>query len=158
METLAMIVQKPVNELQCMPLGDRAIVWTDKRGALHSISAEGATFKGGLALKALRDAATEVALEKAIKGRYRAAADIMGTQFPAVYKAAVTMAAGRAPDANKHLFVAFCAAVLYAKPKNADKGWTDKQLIARELAGAYLNSLPEEQRSELLGYAETIDE
>ena len=82
----------------------------------------------------------------------------MGTQFPAVYKAAVTMAAGRSPDANKHLFVAFCAAVLYAKPKNAGKGWTDKQLTARELAGACLNSLPEEQRRELLGNAETIDE
>ena len=88
MTDFAMILNTPRNELSVTPLGDREVYWVTKKGDHKAITAEGAIYKGGQALAALRDVAAEVALSKAIKGRYKAAFDIIGAKFPGVQRAA----------------------------------------------------------------------
>jgi hypothetical protein len=66
---------------------DSAVVnFANKKGDQFTISTEGALFKGGQALKALKDAALMSAKHKAEAGRYRAAADILGAAFPSLTK------------------------------------------------------------------------
>lgn len=67
---------------------DTAIVsYQNKKGDNFAISPEGALFKGGIALRALKDTAMLSAANKAEAGRYRAAADILGAAFPSMAKA-----------------------------------------------------------------------
>jgi hypothetical protein len=67
---------------------DTSIVsYENKKGDSFSISTEGALFKGGIALRALKDTAMLSAANKAEAGRYRAAADILGAAFPSMAKA-----------------------------------------------------------------------
>lgn len=67
---------------------DTAIVsYQNKKGDNFAISPEGALFKGGIALRALKDTAMLSAANKAEAGRYRAAADILGAAYPAMAKA-----------------------------------------------------------------------
>jgi hypothetical protein len=113
-----------------------AITYTTKKGDLATITAEGALFKGGLALAALKDLSVESAMAKATIGRYAPAVDIMGAAFPSVDKAGNMYLVG-GPAANKTNFVAHCHAVLNFKPK-AGKELTKKQHAAAVLARAYL--------------------
>ena len=114
-----------------------ALTFTDKKGALHSISAEGAVFKGGVALAALKDAAIESALTKAVNGRYRAAADILVAAFPAVGKAVDKLVG--APSANKTNFVTLVNGCGRAEP--GAKGFSKKQTEARMLINAYVKAV-----------------
>jgi len=67
---------------------DSAVVsYENKKGEAFSISTEGALFKGGIALRALKDTAMLSAAHKAENGKYRAAADILGAAFPSMAKA-----------------------------------------------------------------------
>ena len=67
---------------------DTAVVsFQNKKGDSFSASTEGALFKGGMALRALKDTAKLSAYHKAESGRYRAAAEIVGAAFPAINKA-----------------------------------------------------------------------
>ena len=67
---------------------DSAVVnYANKKGDQFTISTEGALFKGGMALRALKDTAMLSAAHKAESGRYRAAADILGAAFPSLTKA-----------------------------------------------------------------------
>lgn len=67
---------------------DTAVVsFQNKKGDNFSASTEGALFKGGAALRALKDTAKLSAYNKAESGRYRAAAEIVGAAFPAINKA-----------------------------------------------------------------------
>jgi hypothetical protein len=112
-----------------------ALTFTDKKGNLHAITAEGALFKGGEAIKALKDLALESALHKAINGRYRAASDIICTAFPSIGKAADKLIG--TPWANKSSMATLLNAVGRASP--GAKGWTDKQSKARMLVAAMAN-------------------
>lgn len=108
-----------------------ALSYLDKKGNYHGITAEGALFKGGEALKALKNAASDSAFHKAENGRYRAAYDILSAGFPATAKAADALIGSA--WANKAGFTTFVGAVLRVTPKPG-KDFTAKQLLARALA------------------------
>lgn len=114
-----------------------ALSFFDRKGNGHTISAEGALFKGGAALAALKDAALEAALIKAGSGRYRAASDILCAAFPSIGKAAEKLTG--TPWANKSTMGTLINAVRRAEP--GKNGYTKKQAEARMLANA-LESLP----------------
>jgi hypothetical protein len=104
------------------------IVFDTAKGA-HSISPEGALFKGGKALAALKDAAMDSALSKAHDGKYRAASDILGASYPACFKA-FTRLIGE-PSQNKANMRSFMAAI--TREVEPTKGWNKKQMNARLL-------------------------
>jgi hypothetical protein len=108
-----------------------SLTFTTKKGDLKSISAEGACWKGGLALAALKDKAMESAIAKCVNGRYGAATDIAGAAFPSVLKAGEQFLIG-GPAANKVNFTAFCDAVMNFTPK-AGKEFTVKQQAVRTM-------------------------
>lgn len=114
-----------------------ALTFTDKKGSERAISAEGALFKGGAALAALKDAAIDSAIAKAANGRYRAASDILCAAFPSVGKAAENLIG--APWANKSTMCTLLSAIRRAE--EPARGWTKRQVVARMLASA-LGNIP----------------
>lgn len=114
-----------------------AVAFFDKKGNGHTITAEGALFKGGAALAALKDAAMEAALHKAQSGRFRPASDILCAAFPSVGKAAEKLIG--TPWSNKSTMATLIGAVLRAE--GGKNGYSKKQAEARMLARA-LCSLP----------------
>jgi hypothetical protein len=112
-----------------------SVVFTTKKGDVLTISAEGAMFKGGAALAALKDVAIDSAFAKAVGGRYTAAADIIGTAYPSVMKACIKLLGSA--DKNKQTMAALLGGVeMMEEPA---KGWSDKQLKARSLLKALRN-------------------
>lgn len=121
-------------QIAVQTLDANLVAFADKKGTLHSISAEGALFKGGAALAALKDAAMNLALHKAGNGKYRAAVDVLSVAFPRVAKAYSTLYAGKEPWQNKASFTAFVDACIVHKVP--EKGWSKKQSEARMLLSA----------------------
>lgn len=115
-----------------------AVAFFDKKGAGHTITAEGALFKGGAALAALKDAAIEAALLKAINGRFRPASDILCAAFPSIGKAAEKLIG--TPWANKSTMGTLIGAVRRAEPGKSGE-FSKKQTEARMLCSA-LSQLP----------------
>jgi hypothetical protein len=130
---------KTGTEVATSELGSGMVTFTDKKGKLGSISAEGALFKGGVALAALKDIAVDVALEKAAHGKYRAASDILAVAFPRTVKAFTTLYPNAQPWDNKARFTSFVQACDSAvKP---EKGWSKRQDTARLVVAALLRGL-----------------
>jgi hypothetical protein len=119
------------------------VQFTDKKGAAHEITAEGALHRGGAALAALKDAALDLALSKAHNGKYRAAFDILSGAFPSQFKA-YTKLFKATPWSNKTEFASFIGAMENAEP--GKNGWTKKQNEARHLLSA-LRGIPAFARS-----------
>ena len=119
------------------------VAFVDKKGVAHEITAEGALHKGGNALTALKDAATDLALAKAHNGKYRAAFDIVASAFPSQYRAYCKLFKAEA-WATKTEFASFIGAMENAQP--GKNGWTKKQNHARELL-ASLRGIPAFARS-----------
>jgi len=138
-------------QLAHLSLDSNIVAFQDKKGNLHGISAEGALFKGGAALAALKDAAMQLALQKAGHGKYRAAADILGVAFPKTQKAFQTLYAGLTTWGNKNSFTAFVEACECAQVP--EKGWSKKQAEARLLIGALLQLT----RAETVKASETVE-
>ena len=115
-----------------------ALAYTDKKGTECAITPEGALFKGGAALAALKDAAVESALAKAVNGRYRAASDILVAAFPSIGKAAEKLIG--TPWANKSTMGTLINAVRRAEPGKSGE-FSKKQTEARMLC-AVLQQLP----------------
>jgi hypothetical protein len=119
-------------------VNDNSIVsFSDKKGNAHQLSAEGALFKGGAALRALKDVAMQAAFSKAEAGRYRSAADILCASFPSVGKA-VDKVIGT-PWASKTTMSTLITAV--ERADEPAKGWSKKQLEGRAFISA-LRTLP----------------
>mgnify|MGYP003661121794 CR=1 FL=1 len=117
---------------------DNALVsYNDKKGAYHQLSAEGALFKGGAALRALKDVAMQSAHSKAEAGSYRSASDILAGAFPTVARA-VDKVIGT-PWANKSAMGTFLMAL--DRADEPAKGWSKKQIEARLFISA-LRQLP----------------
>lgn len=113
---------------------DNSIVaFNDKKGIAHEVSAEGALFKGGVALRALKDVAMKAAYHKAESGRYRSASDILCASFPSVGKA-VERVIGTPWDNKSSMTTLLTALERIDEPT---KGWSKKQLEGR----AFLNAL-----------------
>ena len=119
------------------------VAFVDKKGVAHEITAEGALHKGGNALTALKDAATDLALAKAHNGKYRAAFDIVSNAFPSQYRAYCKLFKAEA-WATKTEFASFIGAMENAQP--GKNGFTKKQNHARELL-ASLRGIPAFARS-----------
>ena len=116
-----------------------AITYVDKKDRKFSMAAEAALFKGGLALKALKDHALLSAANKAANGRYRAAADILAVSFPKEYKA-FTGFLNCEPWANSSKMCLFIEKCEQATP--GKNGWTAKQHSARALMQAMREAIP----------------
>jgi hypothetical protein len=115
------------------------IVYMDKKERKFELSTEAALFKGGAALKELKDVALQVAGNKAANGRYRPAADIMAVAFPKQHKAFVSFL-NCEPWANSSkmcLFLEKCEAADVPA-----KGWSAKQQSARALMQAMRQAIP----------------
>jgi hypothetical protein len=131
------------------PESSALIIYVDKKsGNDKSLSAEGALFKGGAALAALKDSAIDSAFTKARNGKYRAAAEIIGVAFPRVQKACNTLLG----DAftNKTSMKSFLAGVELAE--EPAKGWSAKQVNAKLLVNSLRNipSLAKDEVAEQL--------
>lgn len=115
-----------------------AVSFADKKGNTFAISPEGALFKGGAALTALKDAVLMSAGSKAANGKYRAAADILATAFPAHTKGFEKFV-GTA-WANKASFVSYLHSIeLASAPKN---GYSKRQVVALDFIRAMRASIP----------------
>lgn len=125
---------------------DFSIVF-DVKGGTASLSIEGAIHKGGKALIALKDAAENSAVTKAINGRYTAAVDILSIAMPKAAKA--TEVAVGMPALNKRNFeVLLCSIARLPVPA---KGWNKRQVAALHMASALRTALgieePEDNRT-----------
>jgi hypothetical protein len=109
------------------------VIYMDKKERKFELSTEAALFKGGAALKALKDVALQIAGNKAAHGRYRPAADIMAVAFPKEYKA-FTGFLNCEPWANASKMCLFIEKCEQATP--GKNGWTAKQHSARALMSA----------------------
>lgn len=114
------------------------VSFIDKKNVGHEVTVEGALFKGGAALTALKDAALSLALAKAHNGKYRAAFDVLCASFPSRYKAYCKLYSTEA-WANKTEFASFLHAMEGAEP--GKNGWTKKQIEGRSLMAA-LRGIP----------------
>jgi hypothetical protein len=130
--------------------------FADKKGNMHTISAEGALFKGGAAVAALKDEALDSALAKAHNGKYRAAADILSVAFPSQAKAFAKLF-NVAPEANKTTMHSFVHALSNAEAPA--KGWSKKQVEIRTLLSALHNvpSLMTDEERAAADVARTIE-
>lgn len=115
------------------------ITFSDKKERKFTLAAEAALFKGGAALKELKDQALLSAANKAANGRYRAAADIIAVAFPKQYKAFVGFL-NCEPWANAAKLSLFLEKCEQAEP--GKNGWTAKQLSARHLMAAMRQGIP----------------
>lgn len=97
-----------------------AITFKDKTGNNHSMSAEGALFKGGAALAALKDKVLLEAGSKAANGKYRAAADILAAAFGSTAKEFEKLLG--TPWANKAAMCSFLCAIERVAAERAAAG------------------------------------
>lgn len=112
--------------------------YDDKKGNTHSITAEGALFKGGAALKSLKTEALNTALIKAANGRFRPSSDILCAAFPSIGKAAEKLIGE--PWRNKSTMHTLINAVRRAEPGKSGE-FSVKQQEAKMLVRA-LEQLP----------------
>lgn len=126
------------------------IAFADKKGNAHEMSAEGALFKGGAALAALKDKVMLEAGHKAANGKYRAAADILAAAFPSVAKGFEKLIG--TPWANKSAMTSYLAAIERAEPSK--NGYTVKQVAALAFVKA-LRTVP--ALTKVDGTPDTID-
>ena len=115
---------------------DYSVAFNTKTG-VSSISVEGAIHKGGVALVALKDAATDSAIAKAVNGRYTAAVDILGAAFPKVLKDTNSLVG--MPALNKANFTTFVTGI--GRVQESTKGFSKKQVAARHMASALRSAL-----------------
>lgn len=139
-----------MNDISVFSNDTGLISWKDKKDRTFVLSNEAALFKGGAALKELKDVALQVAGNKAANGKYRAAADILAVAFPKEHKAFMGFIACE-PWANASkmaLFIEKCEGAIPGK-----NGWTAKQASARLLMAAMRQAIPAFKRESL----ETIE-
>ena len=128
-----------MSQITVRTLDTSLLDYQNKKGQVFTITPEGAIFKGGAALKSLRNAVLEVAYDKAVTGRYRAASEVLGAAFPSILKAAVTFL-GTEPHANKATFQVFVQRCHDAQPGKTGE-YSQKQMEARTLSAALLGFL-----------------
>lgn len=128
-----------MNEITTFGSGSETIVYANKKGERFELSNEAALFKGGQALKELKEEALRIAGNKAANGRYRAAADIIAVAFAKQHKAFVQFL-NCEPWANAAKLSLFIEKCEQAEP--GKNGWTAKQNSARMLMAAMRRDIP----------------
>lgn len=118
-----------------------AITFKDKKDNTHSVSPEGALFKGGAALAALKDKVLLEAGNKAANGKYRAAADILAAAFSATAKSFEKLVG--TPWANKAAMCSFLGAIerVAAERVAAERVAAAKLTAKQEQAMAFVKAL-----------------
>ena len=133
-------MQNTTNAVTIFSTETVAVTFKDKKGAEHSVTAEGALFKGGAALAALKDKVLLEAGNKAANGKYRAAADILAAAFSATAKKFENLCG--TPWANKTSMKSFLDAIERAAAERAAAGkLTAKQAQAMTFVKA-LRTIP----------------
>ena len=133
-------MQNATNTVTVFAAESVAITFKDKKGAQHSVSAEGALFKGGAALAALKDKVLLEAGNKAANGKYRAAADILAAAFSSTAKSFEKMIG--TPWTNKVTMNSFLSAIERAAAERVAAGkLTAKQAQAMTFVKA-LRTIP----------------
>lgn len=122
-----------MNAITIFSADNSVVSYENKKGDQFSISTEGALFKGGIALRALKDTAMLSAANKAESGRYRAAADILGAAFPSMAKAFEKFIG--LPTWQSKTTMALYLDKLEAIDE-PQKGWNKKQIEARGFINA----------------------
>ena len=108
--------------------------------AVQEMTTEGAIFKGGAALLAVKDMSLDSALAKAADGKYRAASDIICAAFPRVAKAFGALCGVNAlPWADKAKMTVLIEGAENAEVKPGKAGKPSKQEMARDLIRAMRN-------------------
>lgn len=138
-----------MNALSIFNADTTAITYTNKKGAALGITAEGALFKGGAALTALKDVALQAAVLKACNGRYRAAHDVIVAAFPSVGKACDKLL-GDGWSKKAH-FETLCNAVSRETPKEG------KEFSAKQRQAMHLVHLLQKQLFAVDQEGETVD-
>lgn len=131
-------------------LPDGAMVaFDDKKGISHFRTIEGAIWKGGAALRSLKDAAAQSAVTRAAAGRYKSASEIIGDTYGVVNRA-FTKAYGN-PYNNALSMAAFITAVEQFQPKPG-KILTKKQVVVAELVKELrtINALSQEVKAQVI--------
>lgn len=123
-----------MNAIAIFSADNSVVSYENKKGDQFSISTEGALFKGGIALRALKDTAMLSAANKAEAGRYRAAADILGAAFPSMAKAFEKFIGLPTWQSKTTMALYLDKLEAIAEPQ---KGWNKKQLEAK----AFINAL-----------------
>ena len=127
-----------MNQIAVFSAESAIVAFEDKKGNQHFLSAEATLFKGGAALRALKDVALQTAANKAANGRYRSAADIIGVAFPKVAKAYATFM-NIEPHASASTFALFIDKC--ETDEGGKNGFTAKQNDAKDLMRA-LRTIP----------------
>ena len=109
-----------------------AVTYAGPKGVEKSIHVVSSIIVGGKALKACRDVAIVAAIKAAENGRYRAAADVLADAFPKAAKGFIEYVG--TPWASKFTFAMFLIKIDAVLP--GAKGWTKKQLTARDMLAA----------------------
>lgn len=115
-----------------------AIVYTDKKGALHAVSPEFAIFKGGIALAGTYDPIVQSCLKKALDGNYFKAGDLVNAVYPTVFKNTEKFIKDD-PRRTKINFLTLVGQVLGTKPKDG-KAYSVKQAHVQDLCKAWMAS------------------
>ena len=131
------------NEISLFAADNSIVSFEDKKGNVHSMTTEGALFKGGAALKSLKDVAMQSAAAKAINGKYRSASDILAAAFPSTAKAFDKICG--TPWANKSSMSSFLIAM--ERAEGGKNGFSAKQVQARMFMQA-LRQIPSLAKSD----------
>lgn len=107
---------------------NHAVVYDAGKSGVRSISTEGALFKGGKALAALKTQGVESAIAKASNGRYGPVCDILTVAFPSIAKAYTKLFA-HDPSRDKVSMRAFIKAI--EAQVEPEKGWSARQKEAK---------------------------
>ena len=126
------------NSITIFAADNSVVSYQNKKGDDFQISTEGALFKGGAALRSLKDAAMLSAHHKAQAGRYRSASDILGAAFPTLTKTFDKFVGS--PAWTTKLTMGLYLDKLEALDTPA-KGWSKKQVEARMFM-AVLRDIP----------------
>jgi len=114
------------NQVALFATETQLVAFDDKKGNTRQLTAEGALFKGGAALTALKDIVQQQAVTKAQNGRYRPAIEIILSAYPSLAKAMAKLYGDdwitRSSKAQMH---AVLNGVEFAQP--GKNGYTKKQ-------------------------------
>lgn len=130
-----------------------AVSFVTKAGVSQTIAVEGALFKGGVAFKALKDAALISAGQKAANGKYRAAADILAAVWPSIAKATDKLLGS--PWGKKSTFVTFVDAIV--QDKGGKNGPSKKQQELRLFVLALQESFATKSNTPMADVVEMVE-
>lgn len=140
------------NAIATIDFNSHAVTYAGPKGVEKSMHVVSSIIVGGKALKACRDVAIVAAIKAAENGRYRAAADVLSDAFPKAAKGFVEYIG--TPWASKVVFALFLTKIDAVQP--GAKGWTKKQLTARDMLAALRPAFADKTEAETVNEDGTV--